>query len=370
MKKLLFMNDSIVYGGGVEKVLIELVNHLSIDEYDISILLPDEDKDFYKYFNNNIKYFIINRRLLKSGSHFAKMYNKIAGKINNQLCKLYIKSQRFDVAIAFKEGPCMQFISKLPITKKLAWIHSDYDVFHWTNDMFKDQEELDCMKSFDKVVCVSETVKKSILNTVGNPKNLCVKYNPINEQDIIRKSHEKVEGITKPKDKLLFVTVGRLAEQKGYDRLLKVCHQLREQSDLFELWIIGEGEYEKLLKDFIKENGLKNVKLLGLKYNPYKYIKMADWFICSSTSESFGIAIQEAIILGIPVITTNCPGACELFDEKIHGIIVENSEVDIFNGMSRILSNLQLDKSYKEKMEGNTRFISLEERIDSIIELF
>ena len=97
---------------------------------------------------------------------------------------------------------------------------------------------------------------------------------------------------------------------------------------------------------------------------------MADWFICSSTSESFGIAIQEAIILGIPVITTNCPGACELFDEKIHGIIVENSEVDIFNGMSRILSNLQLNKSYKKKMEENTRFISLEERIDSIIELF
>jgi glycosyltransferase involved in cell wall biosynthesis len=369
MKKVLFMNDSI-YGGGVEKVLIEIVNNLSSDEYEITILIPSEDKEFYKYFNKNVNCLVIDRGLLKSNTSFAGIYNKIARKINNQLCKLYIRLQRFDIAIAFKEGPCMEFVSKLSIPKKLAWIHTDYNIFHWTKAMFEGKSELDCMKRFDKVVCVSKAVMNSIINTVGDPENLCVKYNPINDQDIIEKSKERVEDITKPKDKLLFVTVGRLAEPKGYDRLLRVCHQLKELNNLYELWIIGEGKDEELLKEFIEEKELKNVKLLGLKYNPYKYMNMADWFICSSTSESFGIAIQEAIILGVPVITTYCPGACELLEVDIHGFIVDNSELGIFNGMKTLLSDLQLTMQYKKKMEQHTRYITLDEQIESIKKLF
>lgn len=226
------------------------------------------------------------------------------------------------------------------------------------------------MKKFDKVICVSEEVRQSILATVGDPKNLCVRYNPVNEKNIIKKSNEKVLDITISKDKLLFVTVGRLDKQKEYDRLLRVCRQLGEKNNLYELWIIGEGKEETHLKEFIKENGLKNIKFLGLKYNPYKYMKMADWFICSSTWESFGIAIQEAIILGIPVLTTNCPGACELLDEDIHGIIVENSEIGIFSGMNRVLSNLQLFMFYKEKIKNNLQYITFKEKMDSIKNFF
>lgn len=371
MKRILIMND-LLYGGGVEKMMMDLVNNISRKNYEITILTPNEYKCDHKYYRDDIKFMSLQKYLLKDINIFTKIYNKVLKKVYKFICIIKIYNSNFDVAISIKEGQTMKFISQVKAKKILAWIHTDYEVFHWTKNSFgigNTFGELECMKKFDKVVCVSESTKESVIKVVGDPKNLCVRYNPINEIEIEKKSLEYIKGM-KTKGKTLFVTVGRLTNQKGYKRLLNVCTELNKENYNYELWIIGSGEEELELKKLIKENNLKNVKLLGLQENPYKYMKQADWFICSSTWESFGIAIQESIILGVPVITTNCPGACELLDTSTNSIIVKNSEDGILEGMKKVLNDLSLMEFYKKKIKDSSYVFKLEERIKKIEELF
>lgn len=365
MKKVLIMND-FIHGGGVEKLMKDLTTYLCDNEFHITILTPNYENEFYQLYDNSIHYLYINHSLSHKITLLTRIYNKVMGIINQTKIESYIKKSNYDIAIAFKEGPCMSFVAKLKVPKKLAWIHIDYNVLHWTKNYYKGKEELECMRRFNKVVCVSRTVMEGVRQKVGDPGNLCVVYNPLNKQDIMLKADELVSDITPPVDRLLFVTVGRLSKLKGYQRLLKVCYELNQLGHEYELWILGEGEDEVELKEYSEQRNLYNVKFLGYQANPYKYMKAADWFVCSSISESFGIALQEAIALGVPVITTYCPGACELIREERHGIIVDNSEEGIMKGMIKAFNNLELSADYKNKIgqENNIEMDSFQGILD------
>lgn len=91
---------------------------------------------------------------------------------------------------------------------------------------------------------------------------------------------------------------------------------------------------------------MKCVKLLGQKDNPYPYMKMSDYFISTSRTESYGLALQEALILGVPVIATECAAIRETIDEQF-GIIVENSISGVINGMRRVLTNPDMSLQYR-----------------------
>ncbi|MDR6121914.1 hypothetical protein QFZ87_001511 [Bacillus sp. SLBN-46] len=78
-----------------------------------------------------------------------------------------------------KEGQCMRFIGDLNINRKIAWVHVDYDVFHWTKGEFKKGEELEYMKKFNHVICVSNKVKQSVINQAGDTGNLIYIANPL-----------------------------------------------------------------------------------------------------------------------------------------------------------------------------------------------
>lgn len=371
MKKILFVND-LVSGGGVEKVMSDLVNYLPENEYDVTIGTMIENTNYKTMYKKHIKYINIVSPWYKkiSGKTILtrivnKVYREI--KILNQLRSI---NNKFDVVISFKEGDCMKFVSRLKKPKKLAWIHVDYSVFHWTKGIFKNSrsKETKCMKKFDKIICVSNGVKQGLKNTLGYDDNVYVRYNPINNTKILESSKEAVLDITKEKDRLLFVTVGRLDPQKGYDRLLNICNELRDENMKYELWIIGSGDEKEKLNKFILENHLNNVKLIGEKSNPYKYMKLADWIICSSRFEGFSTVLQEATILGVPIITTDCSGSKELLGESEYGIVVENNSSDLKRGMKLILSNEEITVKYRERVIKRKSFVDLEARMRKIQE--
>ena len=92
--------------------------------------------------------------------------------------------------------------------------------------------------SFQHVVCVSQVIKDSIIEVIGNPGNLVVCYNPLNQSDILNKAAEPVEDIHRSQ-RPLFVTVGRLNLQKGYDILLEVCNLLNKEGYEYDVWILS-----------------------------------------------------------------------------------------------------------------------------------
>ncbi len=209
-------------------------------------------------------------------------------------------------------------------------------------------------------------VEKVMYDLISNlPKN---KYDITVGAMIENKSEEYIDDIHRSKDKTLFVTVGRLTHQKGYERLIDICFKLNKSFDNYELWIIGDGEDSEKLNQLIQKYKLSNVKLLGAKQNPYKYMKVADWMLCSSYFEGFSTVLQEATVIGTPILTTDCAGAKELLANNEYGIIVENTDEGLEDGMSRVLLNRDLLIYYRGKALQRKQFVNLDERMKKIIE--
>lgn len=155
---------------------------------------------------------------------------------------------------------------------------------------------------------------------------------------------------------LKLVTAGRLVPQKGYDRLIDVVGRLVKDGFIFELWILGEGTFEdtEKLKDQARNCGASDyIKFLGFQDNPYKYMTQCDLFVCSSRSEGYSTVVTEALILGIPVVSTRCAGTDELlgtcvfdhanedghFEENEYGVITDNDSSSLYLGLKFLLSN-------------------------------
>lgn len=362
--EILIIND-LLTGGGVENVMQNLVEYLINKEYKITILTEYFDENFKEIYPDNVRYWHFLRKKNERLGFLARVADRILYRIVPQYVLPRLK---FDVVIAIKEGLMTQWGALCNAKYKFSWVHVDYNYLYWTKWIFKSSEaERECMKQFNKVVCVSESTKVSVIDTIGDPGNLCVRYNPLN----VRKLREKANGISeynRDLDKMLFVAVGRLTEQKHFDMLLKCVYNIG-MKECYELWIIGEGNDRLMLEEIIRKYDLYNVKLLGNQNNPYSLMIQADWIVSSAVWESFGLVLQEARILGIPVLTTSCPAVEEVFDNN-SGIMVENTEQALTEKMFEIVKNNDRGMRYIENFKNLDISELYERRLEDIERLW
>ena len=225
------------------------------------------------------------------------------------------------------------------------------------------QDEKACYEHFDGVACVSDSVRQSMLARFGEMSNLYVVYNPIDTNEIDIKLEENLPERGK---ETLFVCVGRLVEQKGFDRLLPVCKKLNDEGFKYTVWILGEGSDREKLESYIQKNGLYNVKLLGNQKNPFVYMKQADWLLCASRHEGFNMVLHEAVYCECPIITTVNAGTKELLGNSQYGIVLENSDQAIEDGMREVLSNKEIRDKYHLSALERKDFVSLDGRMEVI----
>lgn len=362
-----------LYGGGAERVIQVLLNNIDRQRYDITLVnyRKEEIRDPYP---TGIKY----KSILKNGENrskafqfWAKIYNKvnliIYDNFSPQTFRFFYLRRKYDVEIAFIEGYATRIVSGGRSRKKIAWVHIDLKLYPWTDIAFRSKEEqIECYSSFDKVVSVSKSVKESVEELFRC--NSVVIYNPIDTKEIRKTSQPTIE---KEQEQLLFISVGRLAPQKGYDRLIPIVGRLIAEGFDFRLWIVGEGTERGLLEELIRKWELESVvKLLGYQGNPYPYIKAADWFVFSSRYEGYGLVVAEALTLGTPVISVMCAEMKQLLGEQNQwGIIVDNEDDALYEGMKNILKNERLTARYTAKaIEGGNRF-SLKNQMNEIYDV-
>lgn len=370
MKKILIAND-LLTGGGVENVLYNMVRYLIKNGYDVTLMIPNcSQEEVSDLFEGNVKLY----KAMRSVKPFKRLsipwfFDRTIYVIQRLIFLIKIFFYKFDVLIALKEGPTMKGLADCYAKKKFAWIHTDYGYMHWTNHFFKSNEaELKCMGKYDKIVCVSNAARDSVVRTIGDPGNLCVRYNPIDYTGIQKLSNNECIA-KKTSEQVLFVTVGRLEYSKNYNLLLDVCLEL-EKKYTFSVWIVGSGSQKKELEEKINANLMQSVKLLGEQNNPYSFMKKADVFISSSICESFGLAIQEALVLGKPVVAVECPAVKETLDPRF-GILVNNDFQALYDAMEKMLvdENLRLgyEKNIKEYLDKDKMF---ENRLQDICSLW
>ena len=391
MKKVLFLIHTLG-GGGAEKVLVNLVNGMDKKKYKVTVMTVVDTGIFRKDLSPEIEYKTIIKNPFKKkkkqeennpGNLLSKSDSKlkllakgyvflwriIPAKI---FYKLFIRD-KYDVEISFLEGICSKLISASTNkkSKKIGWIHVDLINHSKSSGVFKSlDDERKCYANFDNIICVSEVVRESVLEKLKlNPKQVIVRYNAINKDEVLLKAQEEVLDINKS-SKFTFCTIGRLINQKGFDRLLRVHKNLLNSGYNCELWIIGEGNKRPLLEDYIKQNQLESsVKLLGFKVNPYKYLNLADAFVCSSRAEGFSTVASEAVILGKPIVTVNCSGMTELLGENNeYGIVIENNEDALLAGMIEMMKE-ETYKKYLIRVEQRSEFFSFERAVKNIEDL-
>lgn len=373
-KKILIAND-MLKGGGVEKLMWDLVWHWH-EKYDITILTYIYCEGMEELYPPDVQYLHTTYDLEYVDSRMIRLYNKLRRKVYNRVFAWKFKRMHFDLAIALKDGMTLLRVSEMNIPKKYAWVHTDYNHYYYTREMFNGPDnERRCMQKFDGIVCVAEDIRKGIVDVIGDPGNLMVRYNPIDTAHILACAKEPVVDISPvPENGVTrFVTAGRLNYQKGYDLLLEACHMLEKDGLKFEVLIVGAqepwGDEHWRLYRAQKRLGLTSVKFLGGRKNPYKYMKCADWFLSTSVFEGYSLVSQEAAVLDIPLILTDCSGVRELLGDSEYGIVMGISVLDIYENMKRVIEQPRLHEYYKEKIMERKSVINFDQRLKAIEEL-
>ena len=376
-QKILFLIESLS-GGGAEKVLSTLLQHLDYNKFEVTLCCIS---DIGKYKETILPY--VNYTTILPDSSQLQGWKLFKYKLKHHLVYKWLPLkwvyQWFiphyaDVEIAFVEGFATKLLahSTNKKAKKIAWIHIDLEQFHWTQSIYKNiKEEETVYQKFNQLITVSETAKIGFQRRFKNVDvPIRTLYNPIDSKEIIDKSLLTNSLPLKNKDKIRLVSIGRFTKQKAYIRLLYIFKKLNTQNYPIELWLLGDGEQKELLETYIKKNHLENVVTLwGFKDNPYAYLAQCDLFICSSISEGYSTAVTEALILGLPVITTNCSGMHELLKNGECGIITENSEKALYIGLKQLLDNPSLLQHYRNKAIERGKDFSLQKLIEPIEKL-
>lgn len=365
MKRILFVIYSL-RGGGAEKVLVNTVNYLNRSGvYDISVRTLVHDETHAKCLNKKIHYTSViytkNRKITKIISGVFQYI--IPQKLVYQL---FFKGN-YDIEIGFMEA----FPTKLLASstnrnaKKYVWVHTDLMKNTEQDRLFRSlKHNIKCYQAFDKIFCVSEGVKRAFLKKYGKFENVSVLYNILDDKEIRKKASNYKKLLYREKG-LRFVTVGGLEEQKGADRIPDIAKRLKEKGVLFQWNVIGTGSMKSIIEEKIQKYELgKEVVLGGFQDNPYPYIKQADLYISPSRIEGFSSVVAEALILGVPVITTDCPGMKEQLMENRYGIIVKNNVNALAEGIIQLSLEHSLLDEYKQRAVERSREVSAEKRLE------
>lgn len=364
--KVLFLIESLS-GGGAEKVLSTLVRHIDKQKFDITVCTVVDTGKYVDEVKEYVNYTSIIPNPDKCKTWWQKLKYRLKYKLVYSLLPLSIVYRLFipkgnDVEVAFIEGFATKLLSKASSkSKKIAWVHTDLVNNHQQIEfLYKSKkEEQNCYNKFDQIIGVSNTVCDSMRTLYGSNLNVKTIYNPIDAQDIINKSRLPKNVPPKKEGVVRICSIGRFVPQKAFDRLLRITHKLKTEGHNVELWLLGDGSLRSDYEKYIEDNNLNDiVTLWGFQSNPYAYLAQCDLFVCSSIAEGYSTAVTEALILSIPIITTDCSGMKELLGQNNEfGIITENNEDKLYTEIKNTLDSPNNINCRTHNIANNNLFI-------------
>ena len=375
MKKRLFIAIQYLEIGGAERSLIGLLNAIDYTRYEVDLFVYDHRGEFMPLIPKAVRllpeikeYAAINRpikEIVKEGQigiALARIFAKIQYAIYHKIHRpkegsgifQYVadcvtpflpslkKYGTYDLAISFLT-PHNIVRNKVKAQQKIAWIHTDYSTIS-----VHAEKELPVWKNFDRIMAVSEGVKKTFLQTfptladkVEVMENILSPTFVQEQADMQEVSDEMpiIDG------ELRFCSVGRYTSAKNFDNVPFICRMLVEKGLKFKWYIIGYGGDEALIKRNIQQAGMEQVCiLLGKKSNPYPYMKACDIYIQPSRFEGKAVTVREAQILGKPVVITRFATSSAQLTEQVDGIIVPMDNEGAAEGIFAFAQNPTLQQ--------------------------
>ncbi|SUA60541.1 Mannosylfructose-phosphate synthase [Oligella urethralis] len=335
-------------GGGAEKVAIYLANEFIRSGNSVDIVTLRLDHTTKLKLNSRIK---IKCLKAKKMSLAVFEFSKFLKKKNTDIVLSFMTDSNIVAAIS------IMFLKRKPklfLTKHSTYTKSENFFPKWLQLLAPYIVPV-LYKRANKVICVTEGVAKDFQLRFNFPaESLEVIYNPLMAKEILDKSQKELEPqaiLEKTIGKKIILAIGRLVPAKNFSLLINAFKELNAKQSS-HLVILGEGYLRKELTEQIHNLGLNdNVDMPGFIDNPYPWFKVADLFVLSSDYEGFGLVLAEALICGVPILSTNCEhGPSEILDNGKLGMLVPCGDMkSLVTGMISQLHN-PLDVDATEKI--------------------
>lgn len=358
-KKILFYNGSLRMGG-IERVLIEVIQNLDSNKYEIDLIIedgirslnvfekdiPDYIKLFYLKPENIMQKTIFFREKRKSNLVYRVIYQlmmEYEKYLKKQNLSKIVKNKKYDTIIDFDMG-LSKYIDLVNGNKKIVWIHSNIE--SWYKKRLRIKRLGERLKKYDVVVTICDAMKKNTEELYPFLKNKLIRvYNPFNFQKIRKLAEETDKNNEELLKENYFVSIMRLTiDSKDFETLIRGFSLAKNRGLKQKLYILGDGpDREKISEMIVKEKMEEEIFLLGNIKNPYPWIKNSKGLVHSSKYEGLPTVLIEALILGKTVISSDCPtGPSEILEEGRLGKLYSIGDYDKLSKL--LLESLENEK--------------------------
>ena len=394
MVKVLFV-ISALEAGGAEKSLINLLNLFDYNRYQVDLLLFKKEGIFMDQIPEEVRiieapddlfylYNIHGRQIKHALGAFPSIIARITGTIYrnyfvrnksypgtqirwNKFYKKHISifNDEYDIAISYMHGEVMYYVAeKIKARKKITWVHNDYRALK-----LKPETDYPYLCSFDKIATISDECVDILTQVFPQIKDKVVSIPNLTSSSLIRKRAELYYP-EEYKDscnanKVIILSIGRLNYQKGFDIAIKIAAEMKKRGLQFVWYIIGQGTEQEHLTELINQFGLKEeFVLLGIRENPYPYIKNADIIVQPSRYEGKSVVIDEAKILHKPIVVSDYATVRDQITNENEGIISKLEVENFAEALEKLIQSKDLRDNYEEYLNQH------EYGNDSMVEMY
>lgn len=368
MKKKIAIVFNRMIVGGAEKALLNFLNALDKERYDITLFTLDDKGAYFDEIPSEIdvqftKVIDVNELLINDlkkcrlNSYIRNLFHRICIRLCRNEYKKIIHSMhclpkfpgQFDCVMAYKLNyeDTATAVCRINAAKRCVVVHSSVGKTPITDDNYI---AIAC-KYFDRFFCVSEELKND-LSTIwhGCIGKASVLHNIMPIEDIMKLAEIKI-GQTFPKFSI--ATVGRLSSEKGQQMIPETARMLVDAGYDIHWYLVGDGPLREEVERESEKHGVSDhVILLGTQSNPYPYIKNCDIYVQPSFSEGWGLTVQEARILHKPIVTTPVPVFGEQIVSGENGLIVdEMTPKALFDGIKTLIDHTEMREKFVENLE-------------------
>ena len=370
MKRILIIMFSLS-NGGAERSLLNLLSIMDEKRYQVDLMLMRKEGAFLKQLPSNVtlldtpndinylfKSFDCIHDMLKQplivgirliGMMYDRLFFKGSVKGKQMRWKYiyspFIKKYKphYELAISYIDGePLYYTAEKVSADKKITWVHNDYNLLGYDKELDREYFSV-----FDKIVSISEGCVEILRKVFPEYTKRMVYLPNLSPTRILEEKAEAFYPSEYGNEVFIILSIGRLMPQKAFGRAIEAADIMKKHGVKFKWYIVGTGNLEKELKRKIEQLQVEDViSLLGLKENPYPYIKNADLFVQTSDFEGKSVVLDEAKILGTPIVATNYPTVRDQITDGENGMIVERDANEIAKAIELLMKSPDLLKRY------------------------
>lgn len=280
--------------------------------------------------------------------------------------------------------PAIMYAEKLGIPKILT-IHTQYERYAYyvspvpqiiTNEAIR-MIVSSLASKVDVITTPSESMKK-LISRYNIKKEIVVIPNAI-DLNVFQEKDEKQckkirEQLGLTREDVILLYVGRISFEKNIEKIIKSLALIKEKGiNKAKLVLVGEGTSLKQLKGIVKSSGLQeHVKFVGAVNSEIvkSYYQISDLFTFTSTSETFGMVIIEAMASGLPVLAVKAPGAVDIITDGFDGLLVKDDISEFAISLELLIKNEDVRKRLSRGALYSAQRYSIDNISDQMLNLY